>query len=84
MKIKLINPHKMFRAGLHYYFNLNLNIGRRDKIKSSKLSSQSLHLAFPKIFHRALFEKVNCLSSGIGVTKGVAQTGVSSSSTVFH
>lgn len=49
MKIKLINPHKMFRAGLHYYFNLNLNIGRRDEIKSSKLSSQSLHLAFPKI-----------------------------------
>lgn len=49
MKTKLVNSHKMFRAGLHYYFILNLNIECRDKIKSSKLSSQSLHLAFPKI-----------------------------------
>lgn len=49
MKIKLVNPHKMFRAGLHYYFILSLNIECRDKIKSSKLSLQCLHLAFPKI-----------------------------------
>ena len=27
MKIKLVSPHKMFRAGLHYYFNLNFPLG---------------------------------------------------------
>lgn len=59
MKIKLVNPHKMFRAGLHYYFILNLNIECRDKIKNLMVSSQSLHFAFPKIAPQSRLKKVN-------------------------
>ena len=66
----------MFTAGPHYYFILNLHTEHKDK-RAQSSAYYCFLLPSPGFLHRAQFGKsISFEALCIGLTKGIAQTGV--------